>query len=491
MSRSGVLAFKFSIKPKIRISSDISSPLNKYFITNSFEELYLVYPRLPIANEMETISTKTLTKNIDIKNATRLDIFNRQLVLYGDSIGSNILQFSKFEYYDYYPFPLNTIELPEPIVYVTNYKDALIIFGKTSIFMLSGGVSIQECTLNKIYENLSCKLPDIKLIKPIGNNLMFFNNGMGYIIIPNMYVDSSSNIKVYKLTENISNFFYNPEEYIRMRLEEQGIPIKETPNYTISFDSYIENNTINIIANMEINLPNNSKKYYLTTIFIYNQDYRYWRMYSVDIFDRIVAPYICEPNLNTQFIIQKGESYKLGYITNGTNDYQDTYEDSSTPIQTTLMSGYLSVDTMNDKRFKDMIIEFDKITTNNTLNIHFEFFVDSSPIILSSESILIIDKLKNSLSNVSTDKILTGFNDYSAYHIADPIVPDTVVKQTYGTVFQINDEKFSITGRTHVRIPVFGKGRLPSFILKIKASKFYEFINYALIYKEKNINRRS
>ena len=40
--------------------------------------------------------------------------------------------------------------------------------------MLSGGVTVLECKLNKIYENLSIKLSDVNLIGTAGNNLIFF-----------------------------------------------------------------------------------------------------------------------------------------------------------------------------------------------------------------------------------------------------------------------------------------------------------------------------
>jgi hypothetical protein len=214
-------------------------------------------------------------------------------------------------------------------------------------------------------------------------------------------------------------------------------------------------------------------------------------MYSTDVFDEITAKYVCEPNLNTQFIVRKGDKYYLSYLSNTTQTTQDVFENTKKSIETILHSGYLSVDTMNDKRFKDIIIEFDKINPEDKLQINFEFFVDSSPIILSSENILVIDKLGNSLNNLGTEKILTEFINYSAQHISNDEPSNTTYSHKYGTLFEIDNRKFSITGRTHVRIPVFGKGRLPSFILKIKANKFYEFINYALIYKEKNINRRA
>jgi hypothetical protein len=156
-------------------------------------------------------------------------------------------------------------------------------------------------------------------------------------------------------------------------------------------------------------------------------------------------------------------------------------------------SGYLSVDTMNDKRFKDIIIEFDKIDPMAKLYMNCEFFVDGSPIILSDATAVIIDKLTGAI--METEKVLSDYRDYELHHIGTSSYDtpsDTITReQMFGTTFEIDNQVYSTTGRTHMRIPVYGKGRLPSFILKIESDKGYEFINYALIYKEKNINRRS
>ena len=65
------------------------------------------------------------------------------------------------------------------------------------------GSSALEFQLFKIYENLSA-MPDINTVVSIGNNVMFFNKQVGYVIVTNKYTNDPT-ITVYKLTDNISN----------------------------------------------------------------------------------------------------------------------------------------------------------------------------------------------------------------------------------------------------------------------------------------------
>jgi hypothetical protein len=483
------LLFKFSIQPKIdnQLNNYCPNSLKDIYLVNTFQEMFMITPVVKLGAEIEVISDKDLRVNMAIKNATRLDVFNRQLCVYGPYTISNVLFFSKFETFDFFPFPSGVIELEEPITWVYNYKDAFIIFGKNHIHMLKGATTVSECTLHKIYENLSVHLPDVRVINTVGNNLIFFNNGVGYVIVPNTYVDSSSNIKVYKLTEYISNFFYNPELYIRNRIPDIGI--ESSLIYHMELDSYVQNNDIVITNN--ITVLNGEQEYHLVVWFIYNQDYKYWRMYSTTLFDRIIANYICEPNVNHQFVVSKDDTTCMSFFTNVyTLDYKDIdAEGNFIPIITMLNSGYLSVDTMNDKRFKDLIIELDNINPEAKLYLDCEFFVDGSPMLLSDTDALIIDKVSGAI--LESEKVLSEYKTFEAHHIGYP-KDDTVSRsQNFGTTFKIDNKVYSMTGRTHIRIPVYGKGRLPAFTLKIRADKFYEFINYALIYKEKNINRRT
>ena len=54
----------------------------------------------------------------------------------------------------------------------------------------------------------------------------------------------------------------------------------------------------------------------------------------------------------------------------------------------------------------------------------------------------------------------------------------------------MSDYDIKVQGRSQIRIPVFGKGRLPSMAIKVVSKYPYEIVDYSIIYKEKNINRR-
>lgn len=494
------LSFKYIIQPKVKLCIDedlCPSTLKGILLQNTFQEISVVIPNLSVGNPISFITDADLRTNIDFKNATRIEVFNRQLCLYGPYTKSNVLMFSKFENYDYFPLPYGIVEIEEPITWVVNYKDSFTIFGKHNIYMLSGGTAIGDCTLYKVYENLSTHLTDVHCISTVGNNLVFFNNGVGYVLVPNTYVDNPSNIKIYKLTESINNFFYNPEHYIRTRLPDKT-NVDDFLNFKFNMMSYAQNNEIVLLVNITttINKPDNSSKEVpLVVWFVYNQDYKYWKMYSTDTIDFVKTNYICEPNYNNQFITSWAEHICFSYFLNTYNlEYHDynKLSDTKTPIKTMIDSGYLSVDTMNDKRFKDLIIELDNIDPNYSLQIDCEFFVDGSPILLSDLDVVTVDRRSNIDTNVTTDKVLSNYVDYDLHHIQGlPVGSEKTIHREFGKPFIVNDRVYTTVGRTHLRVPVYGKGRLPSFMLKIESSGFYEFINYSLIYKEKNINRRN
>lgn len=499
ISNNYSLSFEFSIQPKIKARTNDNCPtaLKNLLLQNLFQEMKVVLPNLSVGSPIEFITDSDLRTNIDFKNATRIEVFNRQLCLYGPYTKSNVLMFSKFENYDYFPFPYGVVEIEEPITWVVNYKDSFTIFGKHNIHMLSGGTAIGDCTLYKIYENLSTHLTDVHCINTVGNNLVFFNNGVGYVLVPNTYVDNPSNIKIYKLTESINNFFYNPEHYIRTRLPDKT-NIDDYLSFNMNMMSYAQNNEIILLVNITTFIKRddeNTQTIPLVVWFVYNQDYKYWKMYSTDSIDFVKNCYICEPNYNTQFITSWALHICFSYFLTTYNlEYSDynKLSESKSNIKTMIDSGYLSVDTMNDKRFKDLIIELDNIDPNYNLQVDCEFFVDGSPILLSDLDVVTVDRVKDVKTQVETDKVLSNYVDYDLHHIQTlPVGSERTIHREFGRPFLVDNKVYTTVGRTHLRIPVYGKGRLPSFMLKIESNGFYEFINYSLIYKEKNINRRN
>jgi hypothetical protein len=402
-------------------------------------------------------------------------VFNRQIILYGPYTISNFLQFSRFEQQWYYPFPFYNIAFDEPIVYVYPFKDDLIVFGKHNIYMLTGGTTPIDLSLFKIYENLSINETDIGLVTTLGTSLVFFNSNTGYLIVPNVYSDDPSNIKIYKLTDNIGNALQFPEYMLR-----PFYPDRVLTTVTADYISYTDESFLCIVANYKINDT------FIPVIYRYNLTYKNWSIYTTKSFDRIEQVYSCEPNLGKQFIVSKNDYSYLALLQYASSERNDiTHSGERQPVFTYLDSGYLSVDTMNDKRFKDLIFEFDNIEGGTSLTIELNFYIDGTPVLVTD-------------ANMIPAQIYTG-----SYHdgvveledVKEPLELKLVTnridnEQVYGAMFEITNTSYLTVGRCHLRIPLFGKGRLPSFQIKISGTKNYEFINYSLIYKEKNINRR-
>lgn len=458
-------------------------------------DIYLAMPLFKISHTPKLLNQDDITNNINIKDATRIGVFNRQLYLYGPYTKSNFIQFSMFEEQWYLPFPYYNIEIPEPIVYVYPFLDSLVVFGKYNIYMLTGGVGVLDLTLHKIYENLSITAADVNLVNTVGTSLMFFNNNIGYLIVPNTYSDDPTNIKVYKLTDNISNALLNPEPLIKSLTGKIDFHTFST-NIFAEYITYVDNNVLNIATNYTVD---SDKK--VCIIYRYNQTYKYWNLYYSNIFEELLSPHIVEPHLGVQFITRYQNVNALTFL-NSTNKtpydiIHSGVSETSSSIETYLDTGYLSVDTMNDKRFKDIILELDNIkrdSQNDEMVMYCNFYIDGTPMLISEKNDIQVEDNDDTPSDVEP-LILLKDKEFKTklHHISSDDRDsnnDYIFDNTYGVAFKLKDSIYTNVGRTHVRIPVFGKGRLPSFSLRIVTKNNYEFINYSLIYKEKNINRR-
>lgn len=470
-----------------------------YPMSYKTSDIYLAMPLFKISHTPKFLDQDDITNNINIKDATRIGVFNRQLYLYGPYTKSNFIQFSMFEEQWYLPFPYYNIEIPEPIVYVYPFLDSLVVFGKYNIYMLTGGVGVLDLSLHKIYENLSITAADVNLVNTVGTSLMFFNNNIGYLIVPNTYSDDPTNIKVYKLTDNISNALLNPEPLIKAITNKVDLDNFATTIFA-NYTTFVDNNVLYIAANYT--WSKETTEYKSCIIYRYNQTYKYWNLYYSPTFTELNNSYIAEPQLGVQYITADENVKRLTFLNSVHIDPVDkVYTNgvaSEENIETYLDTGYLSVDTMNDKRFKDIIIEFDNIKRykdDSKMEIKCNFFIDGTPMFISEpDNIQVENQHGESLGEIEPYIPLKDeYFNTSLHHISDsnrdsnnPLTIDS----TYGVAFKLDDSMYTNVGRTHVRIPVFGKGRLPSFTLRIVTKNNYEFINYSLIYKEKNINRR-
>ena len=235
----------------------------------------------------------------------------------------------------------------------------------------------------------------------------------------------------------------------------------------------------------------------LVIIYRYNQLYKYWSTYSIlnDDIDIITAAYVSEANLNNQFIVYNENTQQIRLMYFDQSSYNKLDFDTS-PIITTIDTGFISIDQLNDKRFKDIIVDFNDInkysdlkqTEHTVLYVYTNFFIDGSPILLTDNNNSMDFEYDGNMPLVFSegDYIFKWVNDITSDNIESP----NEREQPYGTTIKYKDGNIYSYGRNNLRIPVFGKGRLPSIVLKIKSDQNYEIVGYSIIYKEKNINRR-
>jgi endonuclease YncB( thermonuclease family) len=453
------------------------------YLYNSESNFTQTYPRFKVGTKTAYVSNDMLTNNINIKNATRIELFNNQILLYGSNIGSNIIQGALFKNPEYFPFPFRTIELEEPIVHLHLHKGNIFVFGQYNIYLLSGGADLTELSLFKVYENLSINPANISTVKSIANNVVFFNKQIGYVIVQNKYTGLPQDLQIFKLTENISNVLIYPEVLLKQRLKINNLNIPVTINSVKAYPNiFAENNMITYVVSYTVNYTISGEQSpttkYITIFYRYNQTFAYWSMYDFTFYDRFVSSYICEPQLYHQFLVKKNSSVYLSSFVDLVMPptipemIVDLGIDDVYPIETFIDSGYLGVDPMNEKRFKDLLLEFNNIG-GASLKLYCDFYIDGVSFLISNPEYYSL------VYPTLPPQEIPGY-----FHLGTREDGDT------NSYYQLDTDLLTVGDRVRVRYPIWGKGRMPSFTLSIQADSIYEFINFSVIYKEKNIERR-
>lgn len=474
------LIFRFSLIPTTRTLYNDTD----YFYNDDIA-LTQVFaaPALKVGDEISTLSTESLTRNLNIKDATRLCVFNRQIGLYGPHTITNTIFFSMFEREWYYNYPYYAIDVPEPINSTIVYNGQLVIFGTDNIYMLSTQGSVNESTINRIYDGVSVSTSDIGLVGTVGSNLIFFNNNMGYITTTNKYYDDPTKITIYKLTEAIHNCLVNPEYIIRVC---NKIPISSVIlSITAESKMYVDIAYMNLIYNYSYII--NDVRHTCTIIYRYNQTYRYWTIYHIPdvITKHIISPYLFESTYGIRYAVLDGNgNFNDMYMSHQGESKIDIGINDTKTIEVIIDSGFLSVDAQNEKRFKSLIFDFNNIASKESLITECIFFVDGKPINMGYDTSAVLVDNYGSEKDITSSGYPEGDNVF--VHISN-VGED---QYYYGKRFTISNTDWTYSGRSNLTLPVFGMGRLPSFVIRITAEHKYELLSYSIIYKEKDINTR-
>jgi hypothetical protein len=435
---------RFTVYPVVGSEDD--------FVKNDLLYFTGVIPALGDKKSQSMITNKNILSGFDVRNATRLGVFTRQIYLYGPYTKNKFLQFSGFEKEWYYPYPYNTIQFEENITHVHNHKDTLLVFGEHHMYLVyfidNEDASASLLTSTKIYENLTINKADIRSVLSVGNNVIFFNKQSGYVLIPNKYTNDPTNVTVARISDQVNNLVYNPTDYLEKRLNTTITGIES------KYQTYVDDNTLVLCVSYLVNGETP-----VTTMYRYNMATRLWTMYDFTFAKEVIDIFIHEPQHYNQFIVKTDSGTKIMVLSNEWG--KDCGEHS---IECIINSGYIDCyGVIKDKRFRDLIFEL-----NNISGLNFEFncvfSIDGAQII---PDILTIDSMDGNETNIT----LKGGN---------------VLDQSFVT----NESHLPPLDRMRVKLPVFGRGRIPSFTFKFVGDGALELLNYQIVFKEKNLNRR-
>ena len=295
----------------------------------------------------------------------------------------------------------------------------------------------------KIYENLTIGGVDIRSVLSVGNNVVFFNKQSGYVLMPNRYTNDPTNVTVARISDQTNNLVYNPSEYLEERL---NISINRVES---KYQTYVDDNTLILCVSYLVNgdIP-------ITVMYRYNMATRLWTMYDFTFIKEVIDIFIHEPQYYNQFIVNTDEGVKIMILSNEWGNDCGEY-----PIQCMLNSGYIDCyGTIKDKRFRDLIFELNNIS-GREFEFDCSFSIDAAQVIPASVT-----------------------------------VGDTSIRVVSGALLDVSwilgESYLPPLDRVRIKLPIYGRGRLPSFTLMFVGDGALELLNYQIVFKEKNLNRR-
>lgn len=166
----------------------------------------LVMP-MPSLNQNSSYKSSTPTK-YNIATATGLTTWKKRLVAWGVHKAESTLFVSDVNNPAYFPYPNNVEVFTEPIVHVVPFMDALLVFTRTRLHMLSlkdDGISyINTVVQNRLHIADSDKYA-IQVIK----NMVFFKSGNYYYMIVPKVTSLTGELVIAPVSKPITNFLDN------------------------------------------------------------------------------------------------------------------------------------------------------------------------------------------------------------------------------------------------------------------------------------------
>mgnify|MGYP007066365527 CR=1 FL=1 len=153
----------------------------------------------------------------DLTKARNIMYYWNQIILYGQREFKNTLYISDIDAPDFFPMPLNTVEVPSDLtsdIYkLLKFKDSIIIFTFKGVFMIKDGKVPEDMKFITLNPDIGMYEKDAETPKIVGNAVLFKGGDRVYALIPQQTAMDDSMLNIREVDRNIYNSFPSVDDY--------------------------------------------------------------------------------------------------------------------------------------------------------------------------------------------------------------------------------------------------------------------------------------
>lgn len=326
-------------------------------------------------------------KNYDLSVCDGSCIWKNRMCVWGTQSSNNCLFLSEVDNFYYYPVPHNVAVFDTNVISCIPYKDSLLVFTANRIYRISennDGTFTQTVVLN----DMPLSRKDSAHLTAIKNMVLFKSGNYFYMIVPKSQ-SLTDELTVAPIYKNIAGFLNNldssVQEVLQLMYPEYLFNQCEVKNSGTPSAVYSEQDTIHILYDIStyVAVADGDTVKQMSRMFKlflnYNTNLRAWTLYiedtttdSLEVSALTAARLMSFIRINTktglfEVVIQQPVITPLG------SDKPLEVESSiaqpvlvKTPIRLLLDTGYRTLSTAMQKRFREVQLKLYSVSESNT-----------------------------------------------------------------------------------------------------------------------------
>ena len=487
----------FSLTYKATMTS--AAAVTSFFVSSNYEEALTVMPSQLIYLTGEEVLKTTILSEHNIYNATNVVQLDRYVILYGEHIGSNCLQFLEYDNFSIAPFPYGQIIFDRAIIHVHVHRGSLYVFCEDGIWIMHKGFGYQDMIKTFAYAGIKLHPTEKGTVQSLGNNVFVLNNNRCFVIRTNINIQDASDIYTIPISNAVNQIIEDPRIFLKERLQYgYSQVIDDTKPLTTYYKTFIDNQEIYLTASYYLKDPLQK----LMVSYIYNNETGRWKIYdtlaasipieSISSNNSKGFDYLCVNDVNDgcptlatflyEIPVNNLYDYSLGDAMGLIKDAQGEWKLASAvngvdhpfvPIACEFDTGSLDMNSMHKKKVRRFYI--------NIINIDGES--------LEFKAIPYIDGVPE-LDNISVEALLNAVGDLTEdFDLNTELVVPLVFKFISPSVgliegYTLPESYFTTRSRLILDIRTNLLGKIPGLKLLVPTTSRYHITHYAIVYRQ-------